>query len=156
MHGRNEFSKRTKSLPRVEIVRVGDVSTSTEAEQCLVFYFNFSEIKREAPRPGFINVEDLVAHYEQEPAKKKDIRDARKWIAENFHGDEGDSLRALRLRRGLSQNDLAAKLRTTQSHIARIEGGQNVEVETLTRIAQALGVDPLIAFKAYLKQYLKT
>jgi ribosome-binding protein aMBF1 (putative translation factor) len=45
-----------------------------------------------------------------------------------------------RERAGLSQKELATRLRTTQSVISRIEGGrQNVSVELLQRIAHAFG-----------------
>lgn len=41
---------------------------------------------------------------------------------------------------GLSQSDLAKKLKTTQSAIARMESGkQNVSADMLRRIGQALG-----------------
>ena len=41
---------------------------------------------------------------------------------------------------GLSQRELAAKLKTTQSVVSRIESGrQNVSLELLQRIAEAFG-----------------
>jgi ribosome-binding protein aMBF1 (putative translation factor) len=45
-----------------------------------------------------------------------------------------------RERAGLSQKELAAKLKTTQSVISRIESGrQNVSLELLQRMAEAFG-----------------
>ncbi len=45
-----------------------------------------------------------------------------------------------RERAGLSQKQLASKLKTTQSVISRIEGGkQNVSLELLQRLAEAFG-----------------
>ncbi len=49
---------------------------------------------------------------------------------------------ALRLRKGLTQQELARRVGTTQSVIARIEsGGQNLSIRTLTKIANELDAD---------------
>jgi DNA-binding XRE family transcriptional regulator len=49
---------------------------------------------------------------------------------------------ALRLRKGLTQRELAHRIGTTQSVIARIEnGGQNLSIRTLTKIANELDAD---------------
>ena len=46
----------------------------------------------------------------------------------------------LRKKRGLSQSELAKKIGTKQSNVARIEsGGQNITVNLLDKIATALG-----------------
>jgi UDP-N-acetylglucosamine 1-carboxyvinyltransferase len=52
----------------------------------------------------------------------------------------GQSIADLRETKGLTQADLAKKLKTTQSAIARLEAGkQNVSADMLRRISQALG-----------------
>jgi len=49
---------------------------------------------------------------------------------------------ALRLRKGLTQRELARRIGTTQSVIARIEsGGQNLSIRTLTKLANELDAD---------------
>lgn len=56
---------------------------------------------------------------------------------------------ALRLKKGWTQKDLAKKIGTTQSVIARIEnGGQNISVRTLTRLARALDAEVRIELLA--------
>lgn len=52
-----------------------------------------------------------------------------------------------RLKRGLSQSELAAKVGTKQSAIARLEsGGYNPSVELLQRVARATGTQLEIRF----------
>lgn len=52
----------------------------------------------------------------------------------------GVTIRKLRIRNRLKQADLAKKLKTTQSAIARIENGrQNISIELLMRVAEVFG-----------------
>jgi len=70
------------------------------------------------------------------------MEDARRWLADEFHGDDGITLRTLRMRKGLSQLQLATAIGTSQPHIARIEGGaDNLNIDTCRRIASVLEVD---------------
>jgi ribosome-binding protein aMBF1 (putative translation factor) len=56
-------------------------------------------------------------------------------------------IRALRQARGLSQRDLAELVGTTQSAIARLEGGHvSPSLTTLDRVADALGVELSLRF----------
>lgn len=92
---------------------------------------------------------------------KKDTFDFQKYLANKLknptfrkHYDEyGKQLeiayRILQLRKkeGLSQADLAKKIGTTQSNIARMEAGeQNFTTETLYKVASALGRELRIDF----------
>ncbi|MFA6190128.1 MAG: helix-turn-helix transcriptional regulator [Candidatus Staskawiczbacteria bacterium] len=53
----------------------------------------------------------------------------------------------LRKRKGMSQAQLAKKIGTKQSNIARMESGQqNFSMDTLEKIANALGLDLNISF----------
>jgi transcriptional regulator with XRE-family HTH domain len=48
----------------------------------------------------------------------------------------------LRLRKGWSRTRLAEALRTSQSHVARIERGtENLTIETCRKLAKALDID---------------
>lgn len=60
----------------------------------------------------------------------------------------GAELARLRQRRGLSQTQLAAKAGMSGPNVSRIETspGQNLTLETLTRLARALGHDVAISF----------
>jgi ribosome-binding protein aMBF1 (putative translation factor) len=60
----------------------------------------------------------------------------------------GEEVRRLREAAGLSQMELARRIRSTQPAIARLEaGGVAPTIETLERIAAALGLDLAVSFK---------
>jgi transcriptional regulator with XRE-family HTH domain len=71
--------------------------------------------------------------------------EASRWAS--IPGDAADVsfgrlLRALRRDAGLSQRQLAERIGTTQSAIARLEAGRTEpKIATLTRLADALGCD---------------
>ena len=63
--------------------------------------------------------------------------------------DIGDKIKVLREQSGLTQKDLAMRLRISQQIISRIESGrQNVSVETLDNICTALGVKVAAFFRS--------
>lgn len=89
-----------------------------------------------------MEIDDLAAQWEQDPAKKAALQDARRWVADTFHGEEGDTVRSLRLRKGWSQAKLAKAMNTSQPHIARIERGrENFTIDTCRRLSKALEID---------------
>jgi transcriptional regulator with XRE-family HTH domain len=54
----------------------------------------------------------------------------------------GRGIRALRKRRGWSQEALAERVQTTEKHVGQLERGQfNVGIDLLGRVADAFGVD---------------
>ena len=68
------------------------------------------------------------------------ISDGRRAVAEWF--DPKPSLRRLRLMAGLSQEQLAERMGTSQAQIARMESGrQDLQISTVRRLAEALGVN---------------
>lgn len=59
----------------------------------------------------------------------------------------GEQIKRLRRKTGMKQQQLARKLKTSQSVIARIENGkQNLTLKTLTLIAHTFGKKLLIKF----------
>ncbi len=56
------------------------------------------------------------------------------------------ALTKVRKEYGLSQRELAAAAKVPQSTIARIEKGSNTSIETLTKIANALGKQLTVSF----------
>ena len=60
----------------------------------------------------------------------------------------GEQVRALREARGLSQAELARRVGTSQSAIARLEaGGVDPKLDTLTRLGRALDAELVIEFR---------
>lgn len=60
----------------------------------------------------------------------------------------GQQVRRLRQSQGLSQAELARAIRTTQSAIARLEGGGTVPtLPTLSKLAKALGVELVLSLE---------
>lgn len=60
----------------------------------------------------------------------------------------GEDVRRLRIARGMSQQELAARMDLPQSVVARLEaGGVEPRLSTLDRVAHALGVDLEVRFQ---------
>lgn len=98
--------------------------------------------KNEPIPEAYTTIDDLVADFERDPAMRGELLDARRWVADSVLAGKPVTLRTLRLRKGLSQAQLAEAIGTQQPHIARIESGQaDMRLETCRRIAQVLGVD---------------
>ncbi|MBI4991995.1 MAG: helix-turn-helix transcriptional regulator [Candidatus Harrisonbacteria bacterium] len=89
--------------------------------------------KNQNTKIKFRSFEDILK--EQYPTKK-----ARAKADERFHRLAlGYEIYSARKKRGLTQKELAKKMQTTQSEIARIESGeQNVTADKLNKIANSL------------------
>lgn len=95
-----------------------------------------------APLPaGFLDIDQLVEEAEQHPATRDAIAAGRQAVAGSYYADQPRSLAWYRLKRGWSQKELAARMSTSQSYIARLEAGDiDPQVSTLTRLASVFGV----------------
>lgn len=144
------FARTTTSADSGAVVGQG-VQTATNPSRCPVFHIDLYRAKIEETPDGHISIEDYVSQSERDPERATALQEARNWVASSFYGNERDTIRALRLSRGLSQARLASLADTTQAHIARIEAGStDCQVGTLQRIAKALEVDELLTVKAFL------
>jgi ribosome-binding protein aMBF1 (putative translation factor) len=75
---------------------------------------------------------------------------ARRTLGVALADDGVVELAALRMKAGLSQQQLATQLRMAQPAISRIESGlQDIKGDTVHRIASALGVTPGDVFEAH-------
>jgi ribosome-binding protein aMBF1 (putative translation factor) len=78
-----------------------------------------------------------------EYVRRRSARDAEFAVAATEEFDRlgmAQKIRSLRVKRGLSQEQLATRARTKQPHIARLEAGRTTpRLDVLHRIAGALG-----------------
>jgi transcriptional regulator with XRE-family HTH domain len=59
----------------------------------------------------------------------------------------GENLRSYRLRAGLSQEELAARMGVEQGYVSGLEAGaRNPTIVTIWQASEALGVDPAALF----------
>ena len=83
-----------------------------------------------------ITLDELRAKYPPEDRKEYD----RAYAAAALAGQLAELVYALRTRAGLTQTELARRMGTTQSSIARIEGGGSLlTLDMLARLAHATG-----------------
>ncbi|WP_419584454.1 helix-turn-helix domain-containing protein [Thiolapillus sp.] len=84
----------------------------------------------------------MSAEWEGDAKGRAALEEGRQWVADTFYGEDGDTVRTLRLRKGWSQARLAEALATSQPHIARIERGrENLTIETCRKLTRAWEID---------------
>jgi DNA-binding XRE family transcriptional regulator len=124
--------------------------SSTEG-QVIIAHFPRGDF--DVPPPNTMAIDDYIASLEADEETRGVIAEGRKWLAETYYGDEPESLRHLRLARGLSQSRFADLVGTSQSHIARLEAGiTEPQVSTVEKLAIALNIAPGALFEIFRKQ----
>lgn len=88
---------------------------------------------------------DLLAfldEFDDDPAMVEHLPEARQDIGQAFEALEGNTIRVLRMRRGMSQADLAHAIKTSQAAISAIENRTRKPGEDNIRdLARVLDVD---------------
>ncbi len=131
-------SAPTKTFEKV----FGQPGTATSPTSCQVYTFELYATPQPKPPAKHSAIGDLVGQWEKDDKRRVALEDARRWAADTFHGEDGDTVRTLRLRKGWSQSRLAKELGTSQPHIVRIERGtENLVIDTCRRLCGALEVD---------------
>lgn len=60
-----------------------------------------------------------------------------------FYARVGARIRAVRLAKGLSQTEVARRIRGYQQNVSRVERGtENLTLDVILQLANAIGVDP--------------
>jgi len=97
----------------------------------------------------FINVNERAARIANREERQAALAKARTWLSEKAYAGQSETLKKLRLEKGMSQQQLATAAKSTQAQIARIEAGtRDVQVSTIEKLAAALQVDPVRVFNA--------
>lgn len=137
----NASSAPMKNFEKV-VSPPGTTTATTSHTRCQVFVFETPVCLPPQTPAKYRSVRALVEQWEQVQEKRDALEKGRRWIADTFYGEDGDTVRTLRLRKGWSQTRFAEVLGTSQSHVARIERGtENLSVETCRKLAAALDID---------------
>ncbi len=137
--------KPTKTLESLS-TKVLDVQPTSTVP---VIYAEFPIPAKPPMLSGAINIDDLVAEFEQSNEAAEAIAKGRQWVAKSFYSSQPSSIALLRLRKGWSQAELAKRASTSQSYIARLElGNVDPQISTVIKIARALGVPVATAVEA--------
>lgn len=87
--------------------------------------------------------EALIKGLEENEELGRELKKARAWVGSELFGTSQDSIKSIRLAKGLSQTQLATALKTSQSHIARIESGHvDIAFSTFDKLCEVLEVEP--------------
>lgn len=87
-----------------------------------------------------IDAESFLDNLIEKHDLEKLMPESRAWVANEFYS-EYETLASLRLKAGLTQNQLATKLGMPQSSIARLESGrENPSIDRAKSLADALNV----------------
>lgn len=131
-----------ESSQHTQTLEIGELAQErTSSPSCQVFTFSHYQVAEPAPaRTKSLN--EVIERWKGDDRRAEALVNARKRLASMKLPSDHGGLRTLRLRAGMSQADLAKILRTSQPHIARIEGGtSDPTLDTCRRLARALSVD---------------
>ena len=138
MHLHVASSELTKSF---EAGNIPTVTATAKSNSVVVRYEDYAQPPVKTPAKHQ-SIADLMAELESDADFRDDIQQARAWVADEFYAEDGDTLRTLRLRRGWSQAQLAEKLATSQSHVAKIERGkENLHISTCRKLCKVFDIE---------------
>ena len=102
-----------------------------------------SRAREEAPIPaGYQTLDDVIREFEVDSDFRERMKESRAWAADVLYRGKPPTLRVIRMKKGLSQAQLAAAIGTQQPQIARLESGAaNPQLDTCRKIAAVLGID---------------
>jgi len=119
------------------------------------FYVVDTDIEAEPPIPdGYSKIGGMLERLKQKHGVTDQEEAAARQVIGAAHYPDGESIAAYRLRRGWTQKQLAdayGDKGTSQSHIAKIEAGEDVRISTAEKLADALGVDACGVVAALIK-----
>ena len=134
------FSERTAKSGTPNLVRKFETLSTGESGKADVYsieaFFSTGPV-----RPGYKEVQSLVAEAEAIPERKQALEQARKRLAEMRANSGGVTLDQLRLRAGYSQTKLAEMIGTTQARLSMYESGKcDMMFESAASLAKTLSI----------------
>lgn len=128
---------RTSTYPSIEPST--DTVAVSQPARCPVVYCDFSP-PLDLPVPdGYTSIDDVISEHERDAGRHAALQRARQRLAQALYANAPRTLAVLRMERGMSQRELAAKMHTSQAHVARIEAGHDdLRLTTLRKLASAL------------------
>lgn len=129
-----------------------EASTASTADEVAYFVIHIDGTASVSTRNGKLP-RGTAAHNREisDSQYREKMQAARKLLAEEINDLIPNSLSKMRLSRGMSQTDLALRLKTSQSHIAKIESGKvKLSWQTALKLSDALRISldtlrPLVA-----------
>ena len=132
---------------------IGNTSTATTNKNKATVFNIDACIKKVVAPVKHTSIDDLVDKWSKDEKRRKALEEARLWYAEQYHADDGVTVRTMRLKKQWSQTQLAAAIGSSQPHVARIERGtENLTIDTCRKLCAALDVDMNILDAALKKQ----
>ncbi|ENO90435.1 helix-turn-helix transcriptional regulator [Thauera linaloolentis] len=138
IRSRSASSVLTESSTCPEVVRrISTSDASTTSSPSTVLRFEAAVI-HPRQREGWRDIHTRAAELEQNPGRARALVRARQRLAETLFTET--TLSALRLRKGMSQAELARRIGSSQSRLSRIEAGlDDPRRSTLLKLSEALG-----------------
>lgn len=85
--------------------------------------------------------DSLLQELEADATQADELRNSRRWVAEQFYANS-ETLASLRLRAGLSQQQMAEACGIAQPHVSRYESGKHApSLEVAESMSAVLAVD---------------
>lgn len=113
------------------------------------------QIHKLSSQKNEMSVDDMFAQLERiDPRANAAIEEGTKWVAKTFFSEHPESLAILRMRAGLSQNELGKRLGVSQPQIAKWEKCKtpNLQINTIKALAQALSIDSHELFRVLVNE----
>lgn len=145
----NEFLKHTTRSGSLfsNLVFQGNINTNAATNYSGLF-ISIPQIAQKQNESKDIDdfIGELLA---QDQTLESDLHASRKWVADVLYDEHPDSLKALRLRAGYSQAQLAEKINMKQPNICELEAGKRKpNIDTLKKLADALGATTDVILKS--------
>ncbi len=129
----------SRTIRSFEVSRAGSQVVSARVD--IQRNYDLSSLQRTPKVEGGKSVNEYLSKFKGDPAIEASLSNGAKWVADNYYPGER-SIRALRLQKGLSQEDLALRIGSKQSYVSRIENGEvDLQLSTVRKLAAALETD---------------